>query len=130
LQVWEVPRPGKRKEKVMSKVISKYVFPVGEVKVKLITKDEFNKTIKDGRVKGHTHCQIMRVGYCDQFLPIDSAALDNIAANIEGHGVYAVSTGFPFYSNCNRHAYKPYVSGVTERENNSLARSFATFMNS
>lgn len=107
-----------------------YVFPIGmvDVDVELITKDEFNKTIKDGRVKGHRHCQIMCVGYCDRFLPIDSAALENIAANIEGHGVYAIRTGFPFYSNSNRFRYDPYVSGVTEKENNSFGSGLMSFI--
>jgi hypothetical protein len=107
-----------------------YVFPIGMVEVKLITKDEFNKTIKDGRAKGHTHCQIVRVGYCDRFEALDSVALEEISNNIEGYGVTAVKTGFPVYSNCNRFRYDPYISGVTDKENNSLARGFATFMNS
>jgi hypothetical protein len=129
LQVWEVPRPDKLTErrKIMSKF---YVFPVGMVDVELISCDEFNKIVEEGKKKGHTHCQIMRVGYCDRFESFDSVAFKNISSNLEGHGVYAVKTGYPVYSNCNKFRYDPYISGVTERENNSLARSFATFMNS
>jgi hypothetical protein len=112
-----------------TKVISKYVFPVGEVKVKLITKDEFSKTIEDGRVKGHTHVQIKCVGYCDRFLSMDSVALEEISNNLEGYGVTTVKTGYPVYSNCNRYAYTPYVSGVTEKENNSYGAGLMNFIN-
>jgi hypothetical protein len=107
-----------------------YVFPIGTIDIEVVTKDEFDRVIQEGLSKGHTHVQIKCVGYCDKFLPIDSAALDNIAANIEGHGVYAVKTGYPVYSNCNKFRYDPYVSGVTERENSSYGAGLADFINS
>ena len=106
-----------------------YVFPTGMVDVELITKNAFNKAIEEGRLKGHTHCQIVRVGYCDRFEALDSVALEKISNNIEGYGVVAVKTGFPVYSNCNRFRYDPYISGVTERPNRSLEASFARFIN-
>lgn len=107
-----------------------YVFPVGEVDVRLISKEEFDEIVKKGTEKGHTHCQIMCVDYCDRVESFDSAAFKSIANNPTGYSVYAVKTGFPVYSNCNRFRYDPYVSGVTEKPNNSYEAGFADFMNS
>lgn len=98
--------------------------------VRLISKEEFNKIVEEGRAKGHTHIKFMRVGYCPRVVDFESAAFKNISSNLEGHGVYAVCTGFPFYSNCNRHAYKPYVSDVTEKPNSSYEAGLADFINS
>lgn len=106
-----------------------YVFPVGMIEVKVITKDEFDRIIKEGKAKGHTHVQIMYVGYCDRFLSMESAALENISNNLEGYGVYAVKTGFPVYSNCNRFRYDPYISGVTQKKNNSYGSGLISFIN-
>ena len=106
-----------------------YIFPTGTVDVELITKNAFNKTIEEGRSKGHTHCQIVRVGYCDRFEALDSVALEEISNNIEGYGVTAVKTGFPVYSNCNRFRYGPYISGVTEKENNTFGSGLMNFIN-
>ena len=106
-----------------------YIFPGRIVDVELITKDEFDRIIKEGRVKGHTHCQIMRVGYCDRFEALDSRTIETISNNLEGYGVYAVKTGFPVYSNCNRFRYDQYISGVTEKENNSYGAGLASFIN-
>lgn len=106
-----------------------YIFPTGTVDVELITKNAFNKAIEEGRSKGHTHCQIMRVGYCDRFEALDSRTIETISNNLEGYGVCAVKTGFPFYKNSNRFRYDPYVSGVTEKENSSYAAGLMRFMN-
>ena len=107
-----------------------YVFPIGMVNVEIVTKEKFDEIIKKGKEKGHTHCQIMRMGYCDRFEALDSIALENISNNLEGHGVCAIRTGFPFYSNSNRFRYDPYISGVTEKPNRSFGASLASFINS
>ena len=106
-----------------------YVFPTGTVDVEIVTKEKFDRIIEEGRSKGHTHCQIMRVGYCDRFEALDSVALEKISNDLEGYGVCAVKTGFPVYSNCNRFRYDPYVSGVTEKKNNSYGAGLMNFIN-
>ncbi len=88
--------------------------------VRLISKKDFEEAIEEGKKKGHTHCQIMRIGYCDRFLSFDSVAFENISNNLEGHGVYAVRTGYPVYSNRNKFRYDPYVSGVTEKKQTQM----------
>ena len=111
------------------KRVKVYVFPVGSVEVQLLAKDEFDRIVEEGKKKGHTHCQIVRVGYCDRFEALDSVALEEISNNIEGYGVTAVKTGFPVYSNCNRFRYDPYISGVTEKENNTFGSGLMNFIN-
>ena len=97
--------------------------------VRLITEDAFNKAIEEGKKKGHTYIKFMRMGYADRVVSLDSTAFKNISGNLEGHGVYAVRTGYPVFSNCNRHAYTPYVSGVTEKPNSSYGAGLMSFIN-
>jgi len=93
------------------------------------TAKEFEDVIRQGKAKGHTHCQIMREGYCDLFVSMESVAFKNIATDPMGHSVYAVCTGYPIFSNCNKYAYTPHVTGVTEKENSSFGTSMADFIN-
>jgi hypothetical protein len=107
-----------------------YVFPVGSVEFELLSREDFDEIVKKGKAKGHTHCHFTCVGSPDRIESFDSAVFKVISNNLDGYNVCAVRTGFPFYSNCNRFRYEPYVSGVTERENNSLTKGFVSFMNS
>lgn len=110
------------------KRVKVYVFPVGSVEFQVLSREDFDKIIEEGRAKGHTHCQFVCVGYCDRIEALDSVALEEISNNLEGYGVIAVKTGYPVYSNCNRYAYTPYVSGVTEKENNSYGAGLMNFI--
>lgn len=112
----------------MSREKKIYVFPIGMVEVNLLSREEFNKIVEEGRKKGHTHCHFTCVGSPDRVESFDSAVFKVISNNLDGYNVCAVRTGFPFYSNCNRHAYKPYISGITEKENNSWGRGFLDFI--
>ena len=86
-----------------------------ENKIYIISREDFNKIIEEGKKKGHTHCQIMYVGYCDRVVSFDSVAYKNISSNLEGHNVYFARTGFPVYANYNRFRYSPGVVGVSEK---------------
>lgn len=97
--------------------------------VQLITKEDFNKAIEEGKKQGHTHVKIMFVGYCDRTVDFESAAFKSISNNPTGYSVYAVRTGYPVYSNCNKFRYDPYVSGVTQKENNSYGSGLMGFIN-
>jgi hypothetical protein len=110
------------------KRVKVYVFPVGSVEFQVLSREEFNKIIEEGRKKGHTHCKFVCVGYCDRVVSFDSAVFKAMSENLEGWNVCAVKTGFPVYSNCNRFRYDPYVSGVTEKKNNSYERGFINFI--
>ena len=110
------------------KKVKVYVFPVGSVEFQVLSREDFDKIIEEGRKKGHTHCQFVCVGYCDRVEAFDSTTFKILSENLEGYNVCAVKTGFPVYSNCNRFRYDPYVSGVTEKENNSFGRGLINFM--
>lgn len=79
-----------------------------------ITVKNFEEAIRQGKAKGHTHCQIMCEGCCDRFLSMESASFKKIAARPMEFQVYAVCTGFPIFSNCDN-AYKLKIVGVTEK---------------
>jgi hypothetical protein len=105
-----------------------YVFPIGNVEVNLLSREDFDKIIEEGKKKGHTHCQFVCVGYCNRVESFDSTVFKVISENLEGYNVCAVKTGFPVYSNSNRFRYDPYISSVTERENNSFGHGLLRFI--
>ena len=110
------------------KRVKVYVFPVGSVEFQVLSREDFNKIIEEGRKKGHTHCQFVCVGYCDRVEAFDSAVFKAMSENLEGWNVTTVKTGFPVYSNCNRFRYDPYVSGVTEKPNSSYGAGLMSFI--
>lgn len=93
------------------------------------SKDDFNRFLTNGVQIGHTHAQIMRSGCCDSFISIESPAFKSIANDPVGYRVYGVITGYPVYSNYNRHQYDPVVSGISDVDNNSIASGLVKFAN-
>ena len=92
------------------------------------TKEDFDEAVRQGRTKGHTHIKLMREGYCDRTVSMDSVAFKNISSNPIGHSVYAVRTGFPVYANYNRFRYSPEVVGVSKKPNEFFGNGLMNFM--
>lgn len=86
--------------------------------MRIKTVKDFEEAIRQGKTKGHTHCQIMCEGCCDRFLSMESASFKKIAARPVEYSVYAVCTGFPIFSNCDNNKLK--IVGVTEKVNSSF----------
>lgn len=91
------------------------------------SKEDFSKFLTHGVRIGHTHAQIMRSGCCDSFVNLESEAFKSIANDPIGYRVYGLRTGYPVYSNYNRHQYDPVVSDISDVDTNSLARGLVKF---